>query len=344
MRPLIVVLASGFLAATLSAGELTISQNAANGWAIYTLQQGETTVRVAPAAGANAFSVVFRGVEFLRVPEQLQRLPGVGYGNPILYPTPNRVRGAQFEFENRTYSFPANNNGNFIHGLVHSEAFDVDSTVADDDFVALTCSLKFAPDQRRYDLFPFQHVFRVTITVRDGSVRWSYEVDNREEERNLPFGVAFHPYVIYQGSRKNAYLHVPATHWMQSTNQLPSGNLLPLAGHRLDARRPRSLEGYAADDVFYGMRPKEPASVEFRDVDRRITFWASEEFTHLVVWTPDRPYFGIENQTCATDAHNLSSQGKTDAAHLQICPPGESRTGSVEYRFEVGQGGPAAGD
>lgn len=329
-----VVLTLGVSATCLSAGEVTVQRDVATGWDVYTLRQDETTVRVVPQAGVNAYSVVRRGIEYFRVPDQLKNLPGVAYGNPILYPTPNRVKGATFAFEGKTYRFPGTHDRNFIHGLVHSEPFDVESVVAKDDVVELTCSLTFAPGRRPYELFPFRHIFRVTISVKDGAVRWTYEVDNHEGERNLPFGVAFHPYVVYQNSREETYLHVPATHLMESTSQLPSGNLLELDGHALDAREPRSLGGFRADDVFFGMTPDHPARVTFRDVNRSITFWASAEFTHLVVWTPDRPYFSIENQTCSTDAHNLASQGKGDVAHLQICSPGAKKTGSVEYRLE----------
>ena len=334
MQSWLAVLAFWFSVTCLSAGEVTVERDLATGWEVYTLRQGETTVHVAPGAGANAYSVVHCGTEFFRVPEELRKLPGVRYGNPILYPMPNRVKGATFTFEGKTYEFPKNHAGNFIHGLVHSEEFDVESTVAKDDFVEMTCSLKFDPGRRPYELFPFRHVFRMTLSVHEGAVRWTYEVDNSEGERDLPFGVAFHPYLIYQKSRKETYLHVPTAHLMESAKQLPSGNLLELDGHPLDARQPRSLDGFNADDVFFGMMPDQPARVTFRDVNHSITFWASAEFTHLVVWTPDRPYFGIENQTCSTDAHNLVSQGKGDVAHLQICSPGEKMTGNVEYRFK----------
>ncbi len=322
------------LSAGVTAGEVTMNKDPASGWDIYTLKQGATMARVVPAAGANAFSVVHRGTEYLRVPEELKNLPGVAYGNPILYPMPNRVKGAKFTFEGRTYGFPKNGRGNFIHGLVHSEPFAVDGTAADDQHAELTCSLRFAPGSRRFELFPFEHVFRMTISVREGAVSWMYEVDNDNGGRNLPFGVALHPYVIYQRSREQTFLQVPAKSLMESFQQLPTGKLLSLDGHPLDARKPRSLEGFHADDVFFGMRPDQPARVEFRDAGRGITFVASKEFTHLVVWTPDRGYFGIENQTCSTDAHKLAAAGMNAVAHLQVCPPGEKRTGSVEYRLD----------
>ena len=202
------------------------------------------------------------------------------------------------------------------------------------DSVSVTCAIRFEAGTERGDLFPWDHAFRMKVTLREGVVRWDYEVENDKSGRNLPFGVALHPYIKYLGDRASAYLHVPATSLMESFQQLPSGKLLDLEGHALDARKAVSLQGYNSDDVFFGMVPEKPAKVEFRDKNRSITFKASKEFTHLVVWTPDRPYMGIENQTCSTDAHNLASKGMGDVAHLQICPPREKRTGWVEYHFE----------
>ena len=60
---------------------MTVEKDAATGWAVYTLKQGETAVRVVPAAGGNAYSLIHRGTEFFRVPKELKMLPGVGYGN-----------------------------------------------------------------------------------------------------------------------------------------------------------------------------------------------------------------------------------------------------------------------
>lgn len=319
---------------SLHAGEIQTHQNPGTGWDIYTLRQEGMVVQVAPFAGANAFSVQKNGVAYFRVPEPLSKLPGVGYGNPVLYPMPNRVKGAEFTFEGTTYQFPKNRRGNFIHGLVHSEPFEVTGKQVGQDYVSLTCQLRFEPGKRCYELFPFPHDFNITIRVTESSVRWTYEVDNSRGEKNLPFGVGFHPYILYHGERSKAHLQVPATHLMESEKELPSGRLLPLDGHPLDARQPVSLEGYHADHVFYGMTPGKPAKLEFLETGRAITFHASEDFTHMVVWTPQRPFLGIENQTCSTDAHNLHSHGENQSAHLQVCPPGKKLSGTVVYVFE----------
>jgi aldose 1-epimerase len=284
-------------------------------------------------AGCNVYSVEMGGTEFLRVPEQLAQLPGVGYGTPILYPTPNRVRGAVFHFAGQEFRFPANNRGNFIHGLVHSVAWQLCDTGSSDRDAWLRAELRFGPGQAGWRSFPRRHILRVQVTVTDGAVRWDYEVDNRSGEAAVPFGFGLHPYFLYQGSRQQTYLQVPASHWMEAKELLPTGRLVPLDGTDYDLRQATSLLDRRLDDVFFGMLPERPARIEFRQVQRQVTLQASSEFTHLVVYTPDRPYFCVENQTCSTDAHNLAAAGQNEVAHLLVCPPGEHRTGWVSYRM-----------
>ena len=94
--------------ARLPAGEIQVQHDAETDWPIYILSHGKTVARLAPDAGCNLYSIKVDGVEFLRVPDDMRRLRGVGYGTPILYPTPNRVRGAKFVFRNREFNFPKN--------------------------------------------------------------------------------------------------------------------------------------------------------------------------------------------------------------------------------------------
>ena len=315
------------------AGEVGKRVDAATGWSVYSLQQGSTRALAVPEAGCNVFSIEVGDTQYLRVPEQLAKLPGVGYGTPILYPTPNRVRGAVFHFEGQEFRFPANNRRNFIHGLVHSVAWQVCDTGSSDRDAWLQAELRFEPDQPGWQSFPRSHVLRVTVTVTEGAVRWAYEVDNRLGQAAVPFGFGLHPYFLYQGSRQQTYLQVPASHWMESEELLPSGRLVPLEGTEYDLREPASLWDRRLDDVYFGMSPERPVRIEFRQVGRQVTLLASSEFTHLVVYTPDQPYFCVENQTCSTDAHNLADAGRNDVAHLLVCPAGERCEGWVEYRL-----------
>ena len=132
---------------------------------------------------------------------------------------------------------------------------------------------------------------------------------------------------------------------MESIERLPTGKLIPADQIKFEEfefrlSKPNSLGKTKLDDVFYGMRPSAPTRIDFRDVKRSIEIKTSKEFTHLVVWTPGseespRPYFGVESQTCSTDAHNMFAAGFKEESHLQICPAGEVWSGWVEYHLHV---------
>ncbi len=331
MTKALLLLAMFICLSAATAGELQVSR--IDGLQIVTLQQGNTIAHWAPEAGANLFSIVVDGCEYLHQPAAADRIAGVSCGVPILYPTPNRVKNAAFTFENQLVKFEPNAGPNFIHGLVNRHRWEVICTTFDRNSVSVTCRANFREGTELNRQFPFSHHLLLTIQLKSRAVRWTYEVDNRTGTQSVPFGFALHPYFIYQGSREQTFLTIPATHWMESAAQLPSGKLIPASELDFPLGTPNSLAGTKFDDVFWGMAPDRPTRIEFRDVGRTITIATSPEFTHLVVWTPDRPFFGVESQTCSTDAHNLYAQGKQQAAHLQICPPGETRTGWVEYTF-----------
>lgn len=320
------------LASTCMAGE--VRNESEYSQSVVVLQQGTTIAKVAPGSGLNVYSITVDGFEYLHQPDSPERVPGVSCGVPILYPTPNRVKGGTFTFQDSKVQFePLNGRGNHIHGLVNRQSWKVTKTEATPESASVTCQIDFAEGSELAQLFPFSHQLRVQVLVKDGSVRWNYVVDNKNGQSDVPFGFALHPYFVYQGDRARTFLTIPASHWMESIQQLPTGKLVEARDLEYSLGEPMSLENTKFDDVFWGMTPASPTLIDFRDRGRQIRIQASQEFTHLVVWTPPRPFFGIESQTCSTDAHNLHSQGKVKEAHLQIAEAGKAKTGWVEYQF-----------
>lgn len=320
------------------AADLKIGSDAASGIKTFSLSDGDTAIEIAPAAGTNVFSIRYRGTQLIKTPESLKDLPGFMYGVPVLYPTPNRVRGSVFTFDGRKYSFPPNDHGNFLHGLVHSAEWEGGDINLGDKWggSAVEFRLPFAPGTERYKLFPFPHTLDLSISIGSDHVRWTYTVDNRKGDKAVPYGFALHPWFLYQGPRKETFITIPASDVMESTkDMLPTGKLLPLATHpEYDARRPRSLEGFVHDDVYFGIDAAHPTLIDFRGPRLKITLAASEEFNHLVLYSPaDKPWFCVEDQTCSTDAHNLFAQGLKRESNLLIVEPGKTASGWIEMRF-----------
>lgn len=328
---LVLLLASVVSDQTFSA-EIAPTVDASTKTEFYELHASNTVAKFSAQQGANLFSLQVQGQELLWQPSGLDKVGGVSCGVPILYPTPNRVKNAELSFDGQQVSFPANAGKNFIHGLVNRHAWKVTTASQHTDSATIQCICSFKNGTELGKQFPFPHVLRLTLSIHPGKVRWQYEVDNSEGSKPVPFGFALHPYFRYLGDRQETYLTVPATHLMESVDKLPTGKLLPVAP---PIGGPMTLEKTNYDDVFFGITPEMPARIEFRDKATTIEIAASEAFTHLVVWTPSRPFFGVESQTCSTDAHNLFALGAKRAAHLQVCVPGEKMSAWVQYTIDV---------
>jgi aldose 1-epimerase len=256
-------------------------------------------------------------------------------GTPILYPTPNRVRDAQFTFEGQTYTFESNDGPNFIHGLVRNVPWTDKEPVATKDGISASAQICFQPGKEVYRLFPIHNTLELTYELRANGLRAEFSVRNESEDKWLPFGLAIHPYFRIIGPRESMRILSPAQKWMEAVDLLPTGQLLDLDQGPADLRTPTSLQGLDLDDVFWGLEPNKPQVIYYDEIDKKITLRASELFTHSVIYTPPgQPFFCIENQSCSTDAHNLYAQGKREAAHLTILEPGESLNAWIEIEVE----------
>src|SRR5690606_11817082 len=92
----------------------------------------ESAATVVPAVGAQCskFTRSFdgRAIDLLVAPESLAALKErpIYYGNPILFPFPNRIKGGVFEFGNRRVELPVTEPlGNAIHGLTINRPWQV---------------------------------------------------------------------------------------------------------------------------------------------------------------------------------------------------------------------------
>lgn len=323
--------------------DIQSSRDIETGWNVYTLTVEDTSVRVVPDAGCNVASINVGGEEFLLQPPTLIEQRGTKFGTPVLYPTPNRVRDGHFTFEGKDYRFTPNKGPNFIHGLVHSVPWTVleareliDRRGNTEPACELECELPFLPGTPRYELFPHPHILRLVIRVSAHQVRMTYTVDNSAGTTRIPFGFGIHTYFRYLGPRSTTFLTLPASYWMEAIECMPTGRLVDVGTTPLDLRTARSLEGFFADDVFFGIDPSKPILIEHREAGATLSIRVSEDFTHAVVFSPDgKPAFCVENQTCSTDAHNLYANELTRAAHLQIVDPGDTHSGHVEYQIHV---------
>lgn len=292
-------------------------------------------ISLLPDFGSNLCSFRVDGIEYLHQAP----MPILGtfyFGTPVLYPFPNRVRGCQFTFDGVTYHLPDDDNGRTLHGLIRRHAFEMETPVITDENISVLTRLTIDERHPLYSLFPIGNQLEIRYTLERQRLTFEVKITNLDREKRFPFGFGIHPYFNIHGERESVRLQVPAKKWMESAALLPTGNLVALKDAPVDLSSPQPLSALDLDDVWYGMEPEKPQSIHYERLHRRLVLYASDIFTHSVTYTPSgQPFLCVENQTNATDAHNLYAAGKQEAAHLLILNPGESIEGTIRFAIEA---------
>jgi aldose 1-epimerase len=266
-------------------------------------------------------------------------------GNFVLWPLPNRVRDKKYTYQGQTYSLEAvrrpQGNAVLIHGFVFDQPWRYEAPVLEQDGVSVKTSIEITAESPFYEAYPFESRLSLTYTLTKNSVIVTYTVQNNGT-KDMPFGFGLHPYFSPLSGRDDTWISIPAQYVMEAdTDLLPTGRLFNVSDimyAMFDLRKPLPLDSLKLDHVYMGLDKNEAAIIEYRKQRMKLRLSASEDFTHMVIYTPppqgDSSYFCMENQTCSTDAVNLHHQGLNEIAHLLELHPGETSTGFIQYTVE----------
>lgn len=287
-------------------------------------------VTILPGHGANIRRYAVDGIEYLYpAPEPL--VDRRHFGVPVLYPFPGIVRGCGFEFDGRRFELKPNRGTFYRHGYVIEEPFASAEPVVTPNGVSASFTYTLQPGNPLFTEFPIENRLTLTITLSDRRLQVGVEIADLDPENRLPFGFGLHPYFNLHGPRDTIQIRVP----MKLRVDPDRGTLADPALGTYDLRSERTIEDMVIDDVFQGMTPDQPMTLTYGAIGKRLTISAGEPFTHSVVYSPEgAPYICLESWTCSHDAHRLYADGKQDAAHLIILPPGETIRAAVEYRVD----------
>lgn len=257
------------------------------------------------------------------------------YGTPLLYPTPNRVYEGKFNYKGKEY--PQIKNGRLItiHGLLHNEPFHGAKISKTDDSISVSAYVDFTEKNHLYEAFPFNHRLNIKYTLTKSGVRFDYEIENREVEQRVPFGIALHPYFSKLDGEVETAIKSPFEYSYKTTEGLiPTGELLAVNGET-DLSEYVPVGSLSLDTVFTGNKNNEPAIIKYSKSGVKISLMSSDDFSHMVIYTPKgKRFFCMENQTCATNAHNLYDQGLVDISGLKFVEPESKFGGFVEFLTE----------
>jgi aldose 1-epimerase len=291
-------------------------------------------VQIAPKAGFNLYSWIVGGREYM-MPTQNVGVGGAGYGNPILFPTPNRTRDCTYTFQGETHTLMKDGKPRFIHGLVMDEPFAYKHW-ADDQGAYCEGTVVIAEGSDMASGYPYPCELTVKLTLCEKGILQDFTVKNNGA-KDMPFGVAIHPYFTKAGDASQVYLSCPAAQRFEADKELlPTGVLIDVAGdEKYDLGTPRPLSNTDVDTVYLGMADGKQSRVEYRQWGTALTLGATDDFGRVVVYTPPyRPGFCIEPQTCSTDFINLYAKGFEKECGIQILPPNGTWQGQIRFGIE----------
>ncbi|MYC78450.1 aldose 1-epimerase [Candidatus Poribacteria bacterium] len=312
----------------------------------YIQQDGKAVAEIIPALGNNCYAFKVADAEtwlnLIDAPPDLATLEErpTAYGNPILFPFPNRIRNGTWQFEGETYRFDKEpESPTTIHGLLLNLPYQVESHVADEDGATLICSLNSQdfPDVGRQYPFPFR--VEITYALKDAVLTMGIAIRNTGD-RNMPMGFGIHPYfstnLTGTADASQSLITVPAAkYWELDEVLVPTGKQNGVAG-TLDLRNGQPFGKLKLDHVFTDVQWVDGVSrcrIENRDTGHTLVMESDAIFRELVVYTPpDRDAICFEPYTCPTDAINLEARGIP--AGVIVLAPNETFSGTVSFRLQ----------
>lgn len=319
----------------MSAGTFDIKQ--IDGVKVIKLDSGgknRVQLSVVPEFGGNISSIKFKEREVLFTAKSFQEIRKQSSGIKVMYPTPNRVNKANLKFKNYNFEFPKNLGEHFIHGLALKEKWNWSEPIKGEKTVSIEMWRDFSPKDETFKYFPIESRLKIKIVVREGQVRFLITVKN-QDSKILPFGFGLHPYFKLHDKRENINLSVPVKNIMEDINLIPTGKLIKLAETKYqDLPLKMDLKTLLnTDSVFFPYEFRKVITLDSKAIKMNIT--ASKGLEHFVLFVPEnRELVCLENQTSATDAHNLYEKGFRKESGLIELNPGETWSGQIVYGFE----------
>lgn len=262
------------------------------------------------------------------------------FGNNVLYPTPNRVRGQSFDFEGRHVEMVKRGVRCTQHGLAWDSPWEIKELCAGEKSVSVTAEFVIRKGDENYEAYPYESSLTLTYMLTEEGLTCSYRVLNKGQSA-MPFGIGFHPWFLLPPSPERVTLRMPSKVCFETDETLlPTGRLIAVEGKKeLDLNRFCLVRELNLDTVF--LTEAQEDVICYEDRGYRLVIRKTPEFQMGVVFTAfnrglDRKgyeAFCVETQSCCTDAVNMYGKGFAHSG-LMILESGQTQSGAVQYVLE----------
>jgi aldose 1-epimerase len=256
-------------------------------------------------------------------------VPTHGRGQ-VLYPWPNRIGDGEWNFSDRVARPTVDDveHATASHGLVRWRPFRVDAV--NQNRCVLSLLLHPTPD------YPFLSEISVAYHLGSLGLTVTTTVTNRDEVP-VPFGVGFHPYLsVTTPTIEGAQLEIPASAYVAvNDRQLPTGEILPLAGNQLDFSKRKSVSGHELDVTYTELLRDDTglATATLEDAQGgQIELSVDRNFPYLQVYTGDHLEKGRRRTSVAVEPMTCPPDALRSGKDVVVLEPGQHWAGSWRLR------------
>ncbi len=230
--------------------------------------------------------------------KQLNERSIQSYAGAQLFPYVNRIKDANYVFNNKSYHLAANEKSlnNALHGLIFDKGFEM--VLFDEDNGIIKMRYIYDHDHAGY---PYKAIIENSFILNNNSLTIISTIENKSKQ-TIPVGHGWHPYFDLDSKIDEAYLYISASKYFLVDEQLiPTGELKhfdkfarlsQIAKTELDYCFPINTNSSLLAQLFY---PKKDLTISL----------LAEGYPYLQVYTPsDRKSIAIEAQTSAPNAFN----------------------------------------
>ncbi len=202
----------------------SIQRQAFGKWEMLRLRNGlGTKLDIIPSYGAYINRLAFAGQEIIEgFPTAGELENDMVFHNIWLFPFVNRLASGKYEFEDKSYQFPLNEEGlgNALHGFLFQESFELvqEEIYADEAQLVLEYNYK-----GQHLFYPFPAKIQLGIRLKSHSILFDIEISNTGNT-NIPLAFGWHPYFTMGETIDDHLFELPAKEYIVVDDQMiPTG-------------------------------------------------------------------------------------------------------------------------
>lgn len=218
-----------------------------------------------------------------------------------LFPFPNRLENGQYQFQQQTFTLPANFpwSKDAVHGLLYNQPFSILDTDANINYAEVTLRYQ---TENLCSGFPHSLLLNVIYRIDcDGVLTCITEITNTGDDA-LPYGDAWHPYFSLGCDRNLIKLTMPPSQELILESGLPTGSFQPFDQFTNGAW----LANTELNHCFqFDLSRPIVLSLEREDQLAFIRYQQDSSYPYIQLYTPNsEPTLAIEPMTCPANAFN----------------------------------------